>query len=336
MTIPVFSGSGHARPKPVRQAPLPPLDTTGNPNTTIPANQWPIPQPLTGPLWLENAWSMTIPGLPWLPGLTSSVHPERCLTWFLGHPLWASWVDAILTAACQKGYNTFTLSWPDCRPFQSLQQFVATAVYVKSWGFRVHIKWWSKDYDPLNATWDQFGPIITPVLEALMAARAMDFCSPWEWNAGNVPGDQGNAILQGVSNLVMPAGVKPCVHFSPEVTSWQTDGTSRFDWWAIMAPSLPGGLLYQAQPPSIWNMGTRQARFLDTTGSTQFQGPGGAFPVPFIAWEGDGVEQFDGDQPDELTSAMHGLLDLMTPGVVPVAGCGDGVWLQDGTPLTAS
>jgi hypothetical protein len=337
MSLTLLSRRGVTRPSPVMQAPLPPFDTAGNPNTTLPANQTPVPQALTGPLWLENAWSMTIPGLPWLPGLTSSVHPERCLTWFLGHPLWADWIDKILTAACQKGYNTFTLSWPDCRQFMTLDAYVALAVRVKSWQFRVHHKWWSKDYDPIDSTWADFGLTITPVLQALIAAQAIDFCSPWEWNAGNIPGDQGNAILQGVSSVVMPAGVKPCVHFTAEVTSWQTDGTSRFDWWAIMAPYLTGGLLYQAQPippwSGGWDTGTRQARYLDTTGSNQFAG--GVFPVPFIAWEAQGAEQFDQDQPDEAHGAMQGFLDLCTPGRVPVAGVGGGAWLQDGTPLTS-
>lgn len=323
----VAASGGSSRPSPQQQAPLPPLDTTGNPNTTLPAIQRALPSGANKRFWRENAWSLTLPGLPWLPGLTSSIQPERCLTWFLGHPLWADWVDKILTLACTRGYTHFTLSWPDCRQFMSQAAFVALAKRVKSWGFTVHIKWWSKDYDPLNSTWEEFGPMITPVLSALMDAGAMDACSPWEFNAGNVPGDQGNAILAGVSQLVMPAGVDPYVHFTTEYTAWQTPGTDRFTWWNVMIEFLIG-LHYQAD--GGWDMGTRQARYRDTTNNDSFAA--GKFPGVFVAWEGDGATQFDNPQPDESHSAMHGYLDCCTDGLVPVSGFGDGMWLPDGTP----
>jgi hypothetical protein len=336
-----FLSSGdrsHPRPAPVQQAPLPPLDTTGNPHTTLPANQLPIPQPFTGPLWLENAWSMTIPGLPLLPGATSSVNPTRCLTWFLGASLWAPFIDAILTHAALCGYNTITISWPDCQDYcgMSPTAFVSLCAYVKSWGFRVHVKWWAKTSNtvwtaPQNSDWPTIQAWVGPVLSALMSAGALDAVSPWEWDANNIAGPQGTAILDGISQLVTPAKVEPWYHGSPGNVWWDAPTSNRDIFWQQRTAAGMTGILYQAQPPNVWDMGTRQARFLDSTNHAAFVATG----ARFVAWETDGVEQFDGAQPDEATSAMHGYLDLCTPGLMPVTGVGDGGWLPDGTTLTA-
>lgn len=330
------SGKGtHPRPAPVNQGPLPPLDTTGTPTTTLSPNQRALPSVADKRFWRENAWSMTIPNLPWLAGATSSKQPERCLTWFLGASAWQPYIDTILTTACLKGYTHFTLSWPDCRDYcgMSVAAFTALASYVKSWGFYVHVKWWAKNSntawsDPQNSTWAVMQPWVTPVLSSLMNAGAIDCCSPWEWNANNIAGPQGEEILDGVCALVKPAGVDAWIHFSPEVTWWGADGSNRFDWWRARMAAGHVGIHYQAQPPSVWDMGTRQARYLDSIGNQTWVNTG----AQFVAWEADGVDQFDNAQPDEATSAMHAYLDLCTPGIIPVSGFGDGCWLPDGTP----
>ena len=333
MTIPVFSGSGPARPAPQPQAPYV-LDATGNPVTTLPPSLV-LPQPLAGPIWLESAWAMVIPGLPWLPGLTSSIHPERCLTWFLGAPLWKPWIDKILTAACVRGCNHFTLSWPDCRDScgMTVQTFTALAAYVKSWGFKVHVKWWSKDgSDPQNSDWPTMQAWVSPILNALMSAKAVDAVSPWEWNANNIAGPQGEAILDGVAAMVTPNGVEPWIHFGPECVWWGAPDSNRDAFWQARMASGHLGIHYQAEPSNIWNMGLLQARILDSTNHPGFVNTG----ARFILWEQDGAEMFDGDQPDEPTAAGHAYIGLCTPGLMPVTGIGQGPWLPDGRSCTAA
>lgn len=337
--------SSQPRPAPEPQTPYT-CDTTGNPVTSLPAGTV-LPQTLTGPLWLESAWAMVIPGLPWLPGLTSSKHPERCLTWFLGHPLWASWVDKILTAAAVRGYNTFTLSWPDCRDScgMTVQSFTALAARVKSWGFRVHIKWWAKVSnttwnDPQNSDWATMGPWVTPVLDSLMSAGAIDEASPWEWNANNIAGPQGTDILDGVSRLVVPGNVRPWYHGGPENVWWGAPDSNRDIFWADRVVAGMVGILYQSVPisnpsapnPDYWTAGTLQARILDSTNHPGFVNTG----AEFVAWEINGAQEFDHDWPDETTAAMYGYLACCTPGAMNVTGSGDGLWLPDGRAATAA
>jgi hypothetical protein len=338
---PFVSGwSVHTRPAPQPQSPYT-VDTTGNPVTSLPGGTR-LPQALTGPLWLESAWSMRIDGLPWLPGLTSSKHPERCLTWFLGHPLWKDWVDKILTASCVRGMNTFTLSWPDCRDScgMTVQSFTALCAYIKSWGMRVHVKWWSKDgSDPQNSDWPTMQAWVTPVLSSLLTAKAVDEVSPWEWNANNIAGPQGEAILDGVTQLVVPYGVRSWYHGGPGNVWWGAPTSNRDEFWQKRVAAGMTGLQYQSQPilqpgqpPSSdrWDVGTLQARILDSTNHPGFVATG----AQFLAWEIDGAEEFDADWPDETAAAGHGYLALCTPGQTRVTGTGNGLWLPSGQNAT--
>lgn len=228
----------------------------------------------------------------------------------------------------------------------SLSQFVALCAYCKSWGFRVHVKYWAKVSNtvwsaPQNADWSTFGPYVTPVLQALLSAKAVDEVGPWEWNANNIAGPVGEANLDNVTALVTPFGVRSWYHGSPENTWWGADGSNRFDWWHARVAAGMTGITYQSQPVQVpgqpvnsayWDVGTLQARILDSTGNPAWVATG----AEFIAWEIDGDQMFDGDWPDLATSTMHGYVAMCTPGAVRVTGTGQGPWLPSGQNATAA
>lgn len=297
--------------------------------TTLPPNQVTLPGRWDSLWWRGNAWSVTIPGLPWLPGLTSSLHPERCLTWFFGHPLWKDWEDQILYAHAIRGYTHFTLSWPDARRFwgATVQDFVATCAKVRSWGFDVHVMLGSKYDDPQDQTWDGYwNGAVTPVMQAMTAAGVVQHvCPAWEFNFFNIPGDVTQGIIDGVSGLAQPFGVHTWMHFSTEVTWWGAAGDDRFQWWARQVGKL-AGILYQAD--GYWTMGDRQARFADTTNRVPEFMDG---RLRFVQWEADGDRQFDGDYPDENESDMRSYIGICAPGAGAISGFGGGCRLPDGT-----
>jgi hypothetical protein len=322
------------RPVPKNQGPLPAFDLSGDPFTTLPGNLRALPSGWDKQFWRGNAWSVTIPGLPWVPG-ASSVHPERALSWFLDR--WTpEWQTKILTGHAERGYTHFSLSWPDSRAYgQSLDQFIATCRLVQSWGFYVHVFLGSKDFDPWNETWvGWWGQTLAPVLQALLDAGCVDIITPgWEWNIWNVPGDVTFDIYHNLAAMATPRGVDVWTHFAIEYTSWFADGGNRFDWWRSMRGILTG-ILYQGNPyvnsdgSLVWSMGERQARAADTQNQDTFAD--GTFK--FVYWEADGAQQFDNDHPTEAEAAMHGYLMLCSPGGCPISGFGNGCWLPDGTP----
>jgi hypothetical protein len=336
----VILDSGGARPSPVNQGPLPPLDTTGNPVLTLPGNSPFANGPIAAPnkrIWIESAWTMRIKNLPYLPGATSISNPTSCLTWFVGCAAWAPYVDAILTYAAQKGMTHFTLSAPDLRDYGGLSdaQIVAIASYIKSWGFVVHIKWWAKLSNtvwscPQNSDWPTMQTWIGPLLSLLMEAGAMDACSPWEWNANNIAGPQGTDILDGVAQMVIPAGVDPWLHFTSGEVWWDAPTSNRDAFWQARRATGHVGIHYQAD--QSWDSGTRQARYQDSTNHAPFVATG----AQFVAWEDKGSQQFDTGIPDEPTTAMYGYVDLCTPGLMPVTGSGGGPWFPNGQTLLAA
>jgi len=322
------------RPKPKNQGQLPPFDLSGDPHTNWPNNQRALPSGWDKRFWRGNAWSVTIPGLPWVPG-GSSQQPERVLTWFLDR-YEPAWQTQILTAHAERGYTHFSLSWPDSRSYgQSLEQFIATCRLVKSWGFYVHVFLGSKVYDPQDETWGGWwGQVTAPVLQTLVSAGCVDIITPgWEWDGWNVPGDSTFAIYQGLAAIAVPAGIDVWTHFDIEYTSWFADGGNRFQWWDSMRGILTG-ILYQGNPflnpdgSLVWSMGERQARAADTQNQDTFAD--GTFK--FVYWEADAAEQFDNAHPTEAEAAMHGYLMLCSPGGCAVNGFGNGCWLPDGTP----
>jgi hypothetical protein len=317
------------RPTAQVRAALPAFDRTGPDglivHTALPSNQV-IPPGPDRHWWRGNAWAVTIPGLP-LVHQGSRVHPERVMTWFLDR--WdAAWQQRILDEHGRRGYTHFALSWPDSRDGngQSIAQFVATARKVKAAGFFVEVFLGSKDYDPHNRDAAVWAPRIDPVMDALIAAHAVDgFVVAWEADLWNVAGDPFQSIVDHVAAKAVPAGVDVWLHFSSERMSLQKDGTTTVDYWKLQAGKVTG-LLYQAR--TEWGAGMLQARMNDVEVRLALAGE-----FRLVAWELYAALQFSHDHPDENEGDLKGWEALCTPGPIPVSGFGNGARRPDGSPI---
>lgn len=323
-------------PQPVARAPLTFEGNDGSLvcHTDLPAGLI-IPQTPNLTFWRGDAWGVTVPGLPFVNG-GSSVHPERVLTWFFDR--WSpDWQKAILNAYRQRGYTHFALSWPDSRSGngQSVQQFVATAQTVKAAIPYVAVFLTSKAYDPANADAPTRMAAVTPVLDALMQAHAVDIAVVgWELDLFNDGQDLENfidALSQRYPTLPL------FVHFTTYKTSWQPDGQPRAQFWQHMAAFRASvgatgqiGLLYQGNPTD--SCGLQQAHFNDAQVEASGLADNGAVLVP---WELVADQQFDGPD-NETFGYTRGRELLATPGPLLASGGGNGLFNADGTPTLSS
>lgn len=309
------------RPTPVARGPLPPFPPGHYDETLTQA----IPPAPNLRWWRGNAWAVTIPGLPFVPG-GSSETPDQCLTWFLDR--WSpDWQQTILDTYAQRGYTHFILSWPDSRSVgQSIEQFAQTCQRVQAIGCYACVFLGSKDYDPHDQWWDGWN--VAPVIDALIAAKAMDIAIVgWELDLWNIPGDPLQSIVDGVTQRTVPAGIPTYVHFSTHVTWWGKDGSDRFAWWNLQRGKLTG-LLYQGD--SAWDVGLFQARMVDTLAQFAHTDSGFGHPFDDIAFETKASAQFDGPA-DENTGDLMDYLLLCTQAGVSVQGFGNGARMPDGS-----
>lgn len=320
---------GNKRPSPVNRSPLPTFDIPQAPDwlpvhTTLPSNQI-IPKSPDKDWPLANWFSVVVTGLPWVDG-QSSEHPDMVLSYFL-HKYNEEWQNKILIAHAERGYTHFMISWPDAADDgYSIDQFVKMAQLVKSYGFYVHVMLGSKVHNTHDLYWHDLAPQITPILNSLITALAVDMVSLWETNLWNIPGAPLQSIIQGIHDICAPNGVTQWVHFSTEVVWWGT--TNRVEWWNDQV-GLLRGILYQADVN--WDMGTRQARFGDCLNNA------GAAPLfanstfYFAAAETDGMLVYTVPFSEDIND-LHAYEQLCTPGLAPVRGCCGGRF-PNGTPF---
>jgi len=320
------------RPPAQPRGPLPPFDTPQPPawlpvHTTLPPNQIIPPNPTLD--WPRANWfDVEIPGLPWVEG-QSSEHPFMVLTYFL-QKYSPEWQDTILYTHALRGYSHFMLSWTNARQDGlSVDQFVALALKVKSWGFFVHVMLAGKDTDPHDQWWDGLKPNVQPVLEALIAARAVDMVSMWETNLWNAPGAPLQSILQGISDICKPAGVRQWVHFGTECVWWGEPNylPNRTAWWAAQVGILTG-ILYQGDVN--WCAGDRQAHIGDSTNNAAAAPLFADGTFKFCAAEMDGMLIYTVDFSENIGD-LHGFQHLCTPGITPVSGFCNGARYPDGS-----
>lgn len=300
--------------------------------------------PRTRDFLRANAWGVTMPGFPWVPG-ASSRHPERILSWFLDRYSPAQQVQ-ILDAHRARGLTHFILSAPDslgpadngpARPpgaAQSLESFVALCGVVKSRMPYCTVFLGSKDFQPANMTAAQWTAYALPIMDVLMSAGVVDeFVPGWEWDLWNVPGAPTLDALRAIGDHAHSGGCSCWLHFSPEKTSWFADREprGRFGFYDDLGASIDG-LMYQTVPG--WSMPTTQARIVDTL--AQFGRQGNRHRFRF--YEDVASQMFDGDHPDEADGNMRGYLACCTNDNVAhtdatVWGYGNGGEQPDGSPL---
>jgi hypothetical protein len=289
------------------RGPLPALwpPTSQNYDRALP---WVPPQ--TRDYLRADTWSVVVPGLPFLPGLTASEHPERLLTWFL--PEWSDdWKDRALREYCRRGYRHFYLSVPDRRP-PDIPQLQDACRFVKRYRasnaphpLYVHMMLGTKVSQPHDMSTDEWKRYLDPLIDALVPSRLVDeVTAGWEWNLWNIPSNRGGPSVDvpvWLGQQVHPHGVSNWMHFAPHFTAWHQDGSDRFTYWQHLGDAVDG-IDYQAVFEQerhtgrfTWTIDEMQARIVDTL--RHFGREGNRWK--FRLFEYQAYYAFTRDQPDE-------------------------------------
>lgn len=270
-----------------------------------------------------NSWGIPIPGLPLVPGITSSKHPERFLSYiFPSYPTWAQ--EQWFTANQQRGYTHVVFSWPNARAQagQSLAQFRADCQRAKSRGFYVQVKLWSKDFDAHDLSFASWRAFAQPIFDAL--AGVVDEYAPWEYDSGNVSTDDAVSIHKWCGQQAHAQGASFWCHFFPGHGFWW-EGHSEAEWFAALGGDVDG-LDLQTDPAS--DIGDTQARTVDHLRNTAPSGHKVRLFEP-----GTPTRMFDGDHPNEDEADAFGFLTVCTVGAAPVWGFGAGGRQRNGAAL---
>jgi hypothetical protein len=303
-----------------------------------------------------DAWGVTVPGLPYLPGKTAIEHPERCLTWFFD--CWSpDWHDPILRAHCERSYTHFVLSAPTSLNTiehggagKTIEQLVETCQLVKRYkprdaaepldvvmflGAKHPYSLPPSHHDMSTSEWIAY---VDPLLDALLPY--IDECVPaWEWDLWNIPSNAGGPSIdvpKHIGRRAHDAGVSCWMHFSPHRTAWFEDGSDRYVWWDQLGDDVDG-LMFQGDP--YWTADELQARIVDTL--KQFGTQGNRHKLRMF--ETLAIRQFTGDppgsdHPNEDDVNLQDFLACCTTDVVEhtdakVWGYGNGGRQRSGSPL---
>jgi hypothetical protein len=242
--------------------------------------------------------------------------------------------EAIVAAMRATGATHWTLSWADSRAVgQSVNDYVATASWLRSQGFWMCHKLFSKVYDPHNPD----PSTVFPVLDALLAADAIACASPaWETNFFVDP-DYMDAFCDPLSQHA--PSVLWYLHFSPHYAAWQKNtNDSPGAFWNRRLAAGYKGLEYQCEPVTgvdasgSWSAGMMQARLNDVLVRLAPGGLWGTSGVDVVAWETTAQAQFNG-QMTEATGDLRGYESCCSQGPMPLAGYGNGARHPDGSAL---
>lgn len=346
-----------APPKPVwpptiARAPLPEHnpDTFESPNEETPKSWHPVYRTVTQVVpsqpdvrwWRGNAWGVTVPGLPAVPGGARPGSPaeSRVLTYFLGRYERAKpgMEQIILDAHRAAGYTHVSLSPQDeFVEGMSEDQYVAMAARVKAAGFFVHHLFLSKYYtDHDNPDFSQ--PF--RLMEKLAEVGALDVVTPaWEMNfmQPDVVRRVINAFAAKRDELAVryTARARLMLHFFPHYIAWQPDGTAPGPWWNENIRVGVDGVLYQGDP--TYTMGMLSARLQDAQNRLSVGGAWGVTQdLDLVLWEDQATNQYNngmtgnGRIADEAEGDLRGLEAIATPGPIPIRGAGNGLRKMDG------
>jgi hypothetical protein len=263
-------------------------------------------------------WAVECPGLPAVPGGPSggsSEFPSRVITGLDYKYDRSTWWPAMVDRHRERGY-THWLRWssnalydgPEYGGNPSIAKFVDDCGLLKRLGVPyVVVSLTSKVFDPRDPTLAQYQDRVGPLLEALLAARAVDEVIPgFEWDAFNTPGQPTIDIFKWVGQTAHARGISCWAHFFPEHTSWFADGDprGRYGFWDDLGADVDG-LDYQAD--ASWDVPMLQAKIVDTL--KQFGEQGNVHKIRLC--EDQAIRQFSGyptnnPHPDELDGAQRG------------------------------
>jgi hypothetical protein len=348
-TLAYVAGAGTGRPGVpiVARSPLPAFDqaTFETADPTVPKSWHPVYTTLRekppGPSvawWRGDAWGVTIPDLPFVPGGATGPAQARVLSWFLDRYVRAGVdEDVILRAHLERRYTHFSLS-PDDSFAQGMTpaEYVAMAVRVRQAGFAVHHLLRSKLYTPEDSAPEPKAHLI----DALLEADAMQVETPaWE---GNYNSPDGLRRIIDFDAALIGTRCRILLHFYPHYISWQRDGDHPAEFWKANHGKVDG-ILYQHVP--TWTAGMMAARLTDALDRLA---PGGLWglgdsgrghPIDVTSWECTATQQFEnepdgnGRPGDEDHGNLKGYQNLCAPGRMTVQGFGNGARYPDGKAL---
>jgi hypothetical protein len=355
----------------VVRPPLPPFD----PDTTDPETGAPLPvytelreePPATADVrwWRGDAWGLTVPGLPRVPGGAEGPAQSRVLTYFLDR-YGQGWEQEILARYTSYGYTHISLSPQDSfAAGQSEDDYVRMALRCREAGLFVHHLMRSKYYTPAmgkavsrdptpNRLRDRFRrpplpkqrsappELSTPdaLIERLLSEGAMQIETPaWEMNYWSPTVCRQmidhDAALIGTRCLIM-------LHFYPHYISWQENHETPTDFWQANYGKVDG-ICYQCDP--YWTAGMMAARVTD---GLDRLAPGGLWglgdsgrghPIDYVVWETIATCQFNNDDDGDDRTANEDIGNLKgfecgnAPGLLVARGYGNGGRRPDGMPL---
>lgn len=304
--------------------------------------------PPTGPdlrFLRADAWSMVVPGLPYLPGRTSLEYPERCITGF--YPLWDAENRAKIRKQCVRyGYTHLTLWLADIWDALHLtpaelrgycQELRDDGIWVRAWlGSKLY-----PDWIPRDARMETWKARLDPYFDALLASDCLnhaviggefDF-----WNIGVAEDPEPFRIAEYVVGRCAPVGCLTYFHFSTHRTFWgNTPGhwndqeiRDRLDWARVMADIGVRGMGYQGGCPKEWSIPELQARLADSLGSIDPR-----FDIQ-LEEPGPADAQFPANaHPDETEACAIGYAGLITkprgPYTAHIMGAGNGLYSPNG------
>lgn len=339
----VAPGPGPEIPLPEPRAALPPFDPDSVDKET--GASLPVHQTLNGTLpeldaidYLRaNLWSLTLPGLPAIPGGASGPAQERVLT-YLWERYPAEWQAQILARYGVCGYRHFWRSWPDERASsgRTLEQYVDDTKRIQDAGFWPCHFLRSKYYDDPNDVGS-----CDALVDALVAIDGIPWAShAWEASLWMSPA-QYRAVID--HDARRHPEVRWCIHLQQAYADFGPDGSDHsVDFWEKNFQVGVRRLLYQyvttgGSPNDPWTAGMMQARGEDVSVRT---GPGGPWGLSssfdWVAFEVCAMLQFnnqrdgDGNLADEDHGDLKGFETLCTPGPRAPAGYGGGGRQPDG------
>lgn len=355
----------------IARGPLPPFDTaTVDPDTGAPLPVYTtlrVAPPSTSDVrwWRGDAWGLTLPGLPRVPGGADGPAQDRVLTYFLDR-YGRTWEDTILKTYVGYGMTHISLSPQDsfANGF-SEDDYVAMSVRCRAAGLNVHHLMRSKYYTPargkavkmdptLNRLRERFRRPPIPrlygappelsvpdaLIERLLAEGAMQIESPaWEMNHWSP--EIVRAMIDHDSDLI---GSRCLIHlhFFPHYISWQANDETPTDFWNANYGRVDG-VCYQCDP--YWTAGMMAAR---TTDCLDRLAPGGVWglrdsgrghPIDLVVWETIATCQYNGDEDADGRLATEDIGNVKgyectcSPGLMVAQGFGNGGRRADGTRL---
>lgn len=319
----------------VNRAPLAPFPQPINYDDTL----WFPPPPVANQRYVRaNFGCVTIPGLPWVPGMESK-NFDRLLTGFYGR-YDEDWQQTIATTYYERGYTHF-MRWVQDELVgngTTVDQYIEQCLRLKRAGvaYILHA-FLSKDYSPLNPDSQFCHEEFDWLIDELRAHELLD---------GGIVGFEMNLFMQTAESIqacidyfcveqgmTEASGCPMYVHFQSEYTWPGIGAPDRRQWWNLWRYKLTG-LCYQNNPS--WEIKDAQDRYKDTTDNPGegFVGTDSGFghPFDFVAFETQLEEAFgDNASLDENDLDQFGYLSLCTAGGVPVMGFGNGARRPDGS-----